>query len=321
MSKPAPQHEDTGRKAKPPVNVLILGETANGKSTLIRQLGVCAGNTNPDVKIGYGNVSCTKEVGRYPISAKLRNYYLEDAYSGQQIKNAKYSDLVDFTDDNATVVGSKSDENGKVFNFEPIDTPGLDDSDGNDMEIMTDIIEKVGELSHLNAVIYVRSMNKPVGKSFTRLYEYIQRCVPVISNGLIVVHTCFSIDRVETALSGKYDLAKQRQEAFQTATKGRMSVAHFFMDPDPDPDMMNPFAVAESLKLLKLLSTQLPLDITNLKLLKAPDMVNVDAHVLLTLERLQARLQNRLNEELAAADKSKEGILRIHREISRLKAQ
>jgi predicted GTPase len=35
-------------------NVLILGETANGKSTLIRQLGVYAGDPNPNVGIGYG---------------------------------------------------------------------------------------------------------------------------------------------------------------------------------------------------------------------------------------------------------------------------
>jgi predicted GTPase len=37
-----------------PLNVLILGETANGKSTLIRQLSVYAGNAHPEIKIGYG---------------------------------------------------------------------------------------------------------------------------------------------------------------------------------------------------------------------------------------------------------------------------
>lgn len=41
-------------KAEPPLNVLILGETANGKSTLIRQLGIYAGDKDPNVKIGYG---------------------------------------------------------------------------------------------------------------------------------------------------------------------------------------------------------------------------------------------------------------------------
>lgn len=36
------------------INVLILGETANGKSTLVRQLGIYGGNPNPNVMIGYG---------------------------------------------------------------------------------------------------------------------------------------------------------------------------------------------------------------------------------------------------------------------------
>lgn len=37
-----------------PLNVLILGEMANGKSTLIRQLKVYAGSDNPDIGIGFG---------------------------------------------------------------------------------------------------------------------------------------------------------------------------------------------------------------------------------------------------------------------------
>ncbi|KAF5581821.1 hypothetical protein FPCIR_9929 [Fusarium pseudocircinatum] len=306
-----------------PSNILILGETVNGKSTLIRQLGVYTGNKNPDVEIGHGNLSCTKEFGRYPLSTQLCSFYLEDPYSGQPLKKTSYSDLVDFTDEDAIVVANKSDEHGKVFKFELIDTPGLDDSDGNDMEIMAEIISRVSELPHLNAVIYVRSMNKPFGSSFTRFYEYIQRCMPMISNGLIVVHTGYTVDRVDRALSEKIDLAKQRRESFQKATKGKMSLAHFFMD--NDPDVSNPFAVSESLngcyKLLKLLSTQLRLDTSNLKLLKAPNMVNVDAHMLLALQRLQSRLQKRLDDAIAAADKSKSAILRTRREIARLQAQ
>ncbi|PNP78511.1 hypothetical protein FNYG_08141 [Fusarium nygamai] len=308
---------------KLPSNVLILGETANGKSTLIRQLGVYAGNKSPDVEIGHGNLSCTKEVGKYPLSTQLCSFYLEDTYSGQPLKKKGYSELVDFTDEDAIVVANKPDEHGKVFNFELIDTPGLDDSNGNDMGIMAEIVSKVSELSHLNAVIYVRSMNKPFGTSFIRFYEYMQRCMPMISNGLIVVHTGYTVDRVERALSEKIDLAKQRRESFQKATNAKMSLAHFFMDNDPDDS--NPFAVSESLnscyKLLKFLSTQLRLDTSNLKLLKAPNMVNIDAHMLLALQRLQSRLQKRLDDEIAAADKSKSAILRTRREIPRLQAQ
>jgi predicted GTPase len=55
-SAPADQGQNGNKtkNAEPPLNVIILGETANGKSTLIRQLGVYAGDTNPNVKIGDG---------------------------------------------------------------------------------------------------------------------------------------------------------------------------------------------------------------------------------------------------------------------------
>lgn len=42
--------------ADEPINVLILGETANGKSTLIRRLGTYSGNETPDVLIGNGKI-------------------------------------------------------------------------------------------------------------------------------------------------------------------------------------------------------------------------------------------------------------------------
>lgn len=50
-------------------------------------------------------------------------------------------------------------------------------------------------------------------------------------------------------------------------------------------------------------------------------MDNGDAHVLLALQQLQSRLQKRLNDKIAAADKSKCAILRTRREFSRLQAQ
>ena len=41
-----------------PKNILIVGETANGKSTLIRQMGVYACVPDINVKIGYGIAFC-----------------------------------------------------------------------------------------------------------------------------------------------------------------------------------------------------------------------------------------------------------------------
>jgi hypothetical protein len=267
-------------------------------------------------------VSCTREVGSHPISTRLRTYHLEDL-NGHEIKNVKPDELITYTDEDAVLVAGKPEEGGKVFNFELIDTPGLDDSEGNDMEIMAGIIGMIGHVSHLNAVIYVRSLDKPFGNSFNRFYDYIARCMPMLSNGLIVVHTRYTVDRVDEAMAAGKNLAEGRKEAFKKATKGRVSLAHFFMDNSPDD--YSPFARMQSFnecrRLLNLLSTQRGLDVSKVKLLKAPNMANVDAHILFALGKLHTNLKRQLDQELAAKSKSKNQIIRLKREIARLKAK
>jgi hypothetical protein len=43
-----------GKKRVSPINVLIIGETQNGKSTMIRQLGLYAGMPEIQINIGRG---------------------------------------------------------------------------------------------------------------------------------------------------------------------------------------------------------------------------------------------------------------------------
>jgi len=53
-SKPEPGYGNSTGSSRQPINLLILGETANGKSTLIKQLGVYGGHGDIDIDIGYG---------------------------------------------------------------------------------------------------------------------------------------------------------------------------------------------------------------------------------------------------------------------------
>ena len=266
-----------------------------------------------------GNVSCTKNVGQYDISAALRRYYLTDMM-GKEIKIKDYSDLVDLTDDEAKVVAATPENGGRIVHFTFFDTPGLDDSDGNDMEIMADIIGKIGELDHLNAVIYVRNIGRPFGNAFTRFFDYIQRSMPNLCNGLVIVNSGFTVEKVEEYLSRNKDLAQLRKDAFKIATGSNLDLVHFFMDNNPDDS--SPFAVMQSLnecfRLLSLLSTQKPLPASGLKLLKTPNMWNVDVHILYALERLHNQLKDKWNDEIAALNKSKATALRTSREIQRL---
>jgi hypothetical protein len=131
------------------------------------------------------------------------------------------------------------------------------------------------------------------------------------------------VEKVDEALRKKRDLAEERKEAFKIATKSNLDLAHFFMDNEPDET--SPFAVMQSLnecfRLLKLLSTQLSLETSGLKLLKTLNMRNVDVHVQLALERLHNKLKSDWTDEVAKVNKSKASALRTAREINRLKAR
>lgn len=240
--------------------------------------------------------------------------------NGEVIERRPYPELVGLSDEDAVIMAATPEESGKIFKFNFIDTPGLDDSSGNDMEIIANIIGRVSELDHLNAVIYIRNMNKPFGNSFKNFFDYLQRSMPTLCNGLIIVHSAFTIEKVEGFLSQHKDLAKIRKEGFVAATNAGLELAHFFMDNNPDET--SPFATVQSLnechRLLVLLSTQRPLPTSGLRLLKTPSMNNVDVHVLYALEQLQNQLKTKWTSEVALVDESKANVLKNHREIQRL---
>ncbi|KAL8306413.1 hypothetical protein RB597_003063 [Gaeumannomyces tritici] len=304
--------------ADKPINVLILGETANGKSTLIRRLGIYSGNKAPEVVIGNGNESCTKIVKSHPVSTPLHSYSLMDTL-GEPLKCSDYNELVDLGWDEVNKVQSVAEEGGRTFHFEFFDTPGLDDSGGNDLAIMADIIRNIATLSHLNAIIYVRSIEQPFGRAFRTWYDYLERCMPMLCNGMIIVHSRFTVDAVAKAVSEGVDLARGRREGFEAATGGHDRNPHFFMDNEPDP--YSPFSEVQSLnscyQLLKLLSQQRPLDTSNVKLFKAPNMDLLDSKAVLALGLVQDRLREDLSRKMADASSAKKTHERAKREATR----
>lgn len=258
-------------------------------------------------------------MGVYQLSTALQRYHLTDL-SGNNIEKQPYSELIDLTEDDAKVVAGTPESNGRKINYAFVDTPGLDDSDGNDMEIMANIVGRVGELDHLNAVIYVRNMNRPFGSSFTRFFDYIQRSMPTLCAGLIIVHSGFTVEKVEEFLLRKKDLAKLRQEAFKAATKSNLDLSHFFMD--NNPDQSSPFAILQSLnecfRLLNLLALQKPQPTSCLKLLKTPNMFNVDVHILYALQCAHTKLKNGWEAQVASANEARANTLKVSREMDRL---
>jgi hypothetical protein len=253
-------------KSASSINVLVVGETQHGKSTLIKRLIQYAQLPETNIGIGTGNVSCTKEATPYAIETQLRSFHLVDIDTHERITEQPYDDLCDLTLDEAKVVPDEPVSHEKA-SFKFIDTPGLDDSDGDDMELMAGIVGKVSEFDHMNAVMYVRKTAIPFGKTFQKFFSYVQRSMPSLSSGLIMIHSECTTDEVSQFMQSGKNLFELRKESFKAATN--LDLPHFFMDNDPSET--SPFATVEAdneiHRLLTHLKSQRALPVEGMKLL------------------------------------------------------
>ncbi|KAK6511372.1 hypothetical protein TWF481_000289 [Arthrobotrys musiformis] len=308
-----------------PINVLIVGETQQGKSSLVRNIHGYADLPDPNIQIGGGNVSCTRISQYYKVDVKLRSYHLQDP-SGNKIEITKdnYKKLCTYDNEDAKVVLS-SPESGlplRTIRFNILDTPGLDDSEGNDMDIMAGILAKVSELSHINAIIYVRNATKNFGDSFKSFFGYLQRSMPSLARGLIIVHSSYTAMGVNSNIRQGKDWAEIRREGFKAATN--LELAHFFMDNEPDPN--SPLSIVLSLNetaaLLSHIKEQPVQPATAFKLLKTPRMEKVDGFIINAVAEVRRLIRNNLDEsskslstnELKALDDQSE-LRRLTRKI------
>ena len=301
----------------PTINVLVTGECQQGKSTLIRQLAQYANISNLQIGIGSGSVRCTTEVGNYEMAVTLREYQLIDS-NDQIIANRKYSDLVKLRPEQAKVVEIQS-ATAAGYRFRFIDTPGMNDTFGEDFSIMSRILSRAADLGHINALVYVRSVESGFGSSFQQFFNYIRKSMPSLCNGLIIVHSRYTVDRVEELLDDNQRLDEIRRQAFEATT--HLELQHFFMDNDPDPT--SPFAVLQSLnevyRLLLHISSQRPLPVQNIMLLKTDAMRHLDIHVINALGGLARKIEKQWNEEKSNAEIIKANAMSAQEEISRLK--
>ncbi|KAI9930763.1 hypothetical protein MW887_011520 [Aspergillus wentii] len=299
------------------INVLITGECQQGKSTLIRHLARYADLPNFSIGIGSGNKAYTMEVGNYDMPVTLRRYQLVD-FNNQPIAPREYSDLAELNDFEAKAVEVR-EPNAPKFMFRFIDTPGLDDTAGEDFSIMNRILGRACDLKYINALIYVRSVDQPFGSSFKKFFRYIQRSMPNLCNGLIVVHSFFTVDRVEEFLNENKLLEEIRRKGFEASTQ--LELQHFFMDNSPDPTA--PFAVMQSLnetyRLLLHISSQIPLPVKNINLIKTDAMRSVDIHIINALKNLARRLEKEWKLGQNTAETLKANAMSAQREISRLR--
>ncbi|KAF3176085.1 hypothetical protein TWF225_008783 [Orbilia oligospora] len=304
-----------------PINVLIVGETQQGKSTLVKHIHTYAGLPDPDIKIGSGNVSCTRFSQYYELDINLRSYHLEDT-SGNKIEISKdnYRKLCTYDNEDAKVAltAPESGISYRTIRFNILDTPGLDDSDGKDMDIMAGILAKAGELSHIHAIVYVRNSSTNFGESFKSFFGYLQRSMPSLARGLVIVHSSFTPMRVNSHIRQGKDWSEIRREGFKAATN--LELAHFFMDNEPDTNspLSMVLSLNETCALLSHIKEQPVHPASSFKLLKTPRMQQMDGFVINAVAEVRRVIKNKLEESSKSLTSNELKALEDQSELARL---
>ncbi|MCJ1286456.1 hypothetical protein MMC26_005801 [Xylographa opegraphella] len=302
------------------INVLIVGETQHGKSTLVQAISSYAGAGYEDIEIGDNGQSCTKEVGRYSITTTIDQYQLVD-HNGHPVLEQSWKQLYKLKARDARVEKVVEPRRRSPITFNFFDTPGLGDSAGRDMEIMVDILGQLATLKYVSAMIYVRAADKPFSTSFAKFFDYLRRSMPSLCNGLIILHSKYTTAQLNEALDrGEEDPEENRRQTF--AKKTGLDLTHFFLDNVPSE--RSPFAqlrtLNETSNLLSHIGSQVPLEVTNLRLLKTERIQRFQSFVASDLRELARRLEARWEELRKTASMAEQLTMDSEAEATRCEA-
>ncbi|KAF2122061.1 hypothetical protein BDV96DRAFT_593993 [Lophiotrema nucula] len=293
------------------LSVLIIGPTQNGKSTFInRIISLAINKTHPTAVEGNGSDSETKEPDIYDLDVPITDYYMADLSSGKEYDAPHYED-----EDKILAASWWKKQTKSKFRVEPrmsrntpilklrlIDTPGLDDGDGQDFENMSKVLAKLNGLAkspnrweaQIAALVLVYNANSAFTHSFQTLVKHYQQCMPNLFGNLAIVNTHFSITTlsqkkqhfVRERVMGKEGNArrrimKEREESFAELLGTKSAPTHFFIDNKPKHTMAYDELVSCNLinEILTFWSGCQPMKIKQMRLIKNRDMQAIDAEL------------------------------------------
>ncbi|CAH0025886.1 unnamed protein product [Clonostachys rhizophaga] len=306
------------RRWKWSANVVLIGTSQSGKSTLINRFMTLAVGPHPlpdPARIGGGGLSCTTDPFLYELDVPMTEFILVDG-----LKDS----LVDSPDDERHIfdlgLWKRKDlqvrarnSNADIVRLRLLDTPGLDDSEpkknAKNMEKVLQALNSYAqstelEKRHISAVIFVVKTGNPFNDSLQKWYHHYQRCMPNLFGSLAVVNTCFRFKDWKTEykqmainaitfgaagsdISSRDKKMKRRREAWAETFKS--DPTHFFIDSKPSRD--SPFQEYVSVNtiydILLYLRSQGKMPIENVRLVKLPQMAAIDKKVVEYLAKIQ----------------------------------
>ncbi|KAF9570481.1 hypothetical protein EC968_001755 [Mortierella alpina] len=315
----------------PVYNIILLGQTQAGKSTFLQGI---KRYVNPrcaidEEAIGNGDSSHTQEVHEVTLETRFPQYYVVNTTSMQEVDidelrrdctESRYKRRLDRTRDRA--VRQDSTSLGVNSTIHIFDTPGLDDTNGNNernvAKILTALLEAKATEVHL--MLLVLNRYAPLTEGLRDALQTYHNIFSAMNGLWAVVHTkAKDYDRIVPDKILKSYL-KERTKKLEDIMQQKDIPYHVI---DCDFQERRPlhvyFRQQTIRKILRLASLNQPIPLNRIQLCKTPKMIDIDKIILQRYDE-QLRIinirQSRLQSAIAMSDQSiLEALYRI-RELS-----
>ncbi|KAM0550742.1 hypothetical protein ACHAPJ_008807 [Fusarium lateritium] len=296
------------RRWKWSVNVILIGTSQSGKSTLInkfRSLAIGPNSLPPPAAVGKGTLACTREPFLYEFDIPMTDFVLVEGPKCTPVESPdderSIFDLGLWKRKDLQV--QERDPYAHIARLRLLDTPGLDeDKPEMNAKNIEKVLQRLSALSesadlekrYISAVMFVIMSGNSFNDSLQKWYHHYQRCMPNLFGSIAVINTNFKLkdwksEYAKSALS-KITLGGVKLSSRDAKMKLRRETwaeifhsdpTHFYIDSNPKSGTpFQDFVAANTIyDIMLYLRSQGKLPIENIRLVKLPQMTAIDVHV------------------------------------------
>ncbi|KAK3820267.1 MAG: hypothetical protein J3Q66DRAFT_336699 [Benniella sp.] len=287
----------------PTYNILLLGPTQSGKSTFLESVKLYA---NPNYKvnttrIGTGNQSCTQDVYDEVVSTNLPIYRLLDQDNDNRdldvtaVKNEKALKKLLLRDDDVELKQEEAPGSTTV-QLRFFDTPGLDDTDGNDSKHIAQILSALSVVHEFHFVILMDSHHVPLLASQKNAFKAYFGLFEELKGLITIVHTKAPNHHRYPGINPAFDAKLAERSNFFNEVVGR-EIPTKRIDCDLEESGPVHVYMTRSMirEILEAVLTKTPAPMRRTHIHKLPPMIEVDNFV-------HRRCEGKLDAVLKACD-------------------
>ncbi|KAF9278115.1 hypothetical protein BGZ74_003170 [Mortierella antarctica] len=267
----------------PAYNVLVLGETQSGKSTLIQYMKKYADSTKAIDSSAIGNSihSHTMDVISTPITTDLPEYHvIKECGSkfnyGEHMMGEDACDYEESLECNNLRLEKGNSRLGKKVRFNLIDTPGLNTSEGDDETHILKIFDALIEAKTIHLLLITISC-RPPNQEFKDVIQAYADMFHGFKGIIAFVHTSFCYKNLHPTRNQACQAVVLRMQSLHEIM-GRESFPHFKIDCHVHKQATRDCITRNTIQnILELARLNHPVDMLHTTINKTPRMKTIDS--------------------------------------------